>query len=133
MILRTGLEWTGRLGQGKGGGSPVLGRRQDPAKGGMGLEGRRQPRTFWDLGRAIWASRAAKDTQHGRVEGGTQELSKGEQGPCPKGVWEGLPCRRVEVLLPGRQPSLLMPTPRQAPLWSSASLGPPGSAVGPEF
>ena len=51
----------------------------------------------------------------------------------PKGVWEGLPWRRAEVLLPGRQPSLLMPTPRQAPLWSSASLGPPGSAMGPEF
>lgn len=94
----------------------------------MGLEGRRPPHTFWDLGRAIWASWAAKDTQHGWVGGGTQELSKGEQGPCPKGVWEGLPWRRAEVLLPE-----LMPTPQQAPPWSSASHGPPGSAVGPEF
>ena len=80
MILRTGLEWTGRLGQGKGGGSPVLGRRQDPTEGGMGLEGRRQPRTFWDLGRAIWASQAAKDTQHGWVGGGTQVQTSGVRG-----------------------------------------------------
>ena len=52
----------------------------------MGLEGRRPPRTFWDLGGATWASRAAKDTQHGWWGGGVQELSKGEQGPCLKGM-----------------------------------------------